>query len=1243
MMQQTQLTSARDVLLNTALLGLDKSHLSITAFPPVLHNTLQTVTAQATDPVEAFVEVVNLVFAYEQAHSQRLLNTFTPEEMARLQELKVVDAFYSVATDTNATYSAAAAAISRAVKATDVTTTDAAATAEDAALLARWLQAQHNQAPLPLLPYGHGTMPLRSDSLQEDYIISNLLYVDGYVAHNAAIDTMAILAALRHMGLYVPSGLLREFVHVYLALRDRLPLHLQQLSLEFLLPQNRYLLSFMTVADLELFTNRYSGCGYEYSDDYTDNFHRNSCDISGHATLQLDLMVDHQATLTKLQSLWDSGSCYQQEKVCALLVDNYELTTLLDCLEASFQSLPSTQRKNIIAHLHNHWLDVVSYLYQHGHLARSADGGKGAANTTATTDTTLPATTVNASVAVVAAPSIAVRFEQWLQPLAQDGRNTYIQFKAAQMLWLLPHSQWQQASLYFVRKAVLPDWDIASAQLVDSPRAAAKRKELTSLAKATDSALRRALKKNLDKALADMYAQEQLRKGATASQYLALLTFTLPPAQWFTLFNLTRTSDDAHDAEELMSALAQYCQREQPYEALGTNCNRSMMLKYFVLRLRFELGTEYSHAFFQHLTPLLTPQELPELLAFATYSEREVIPFVDKPLPPSPAFPHQFQLLPYNFMWWPKNYCAEIPQRWGPKFSKFYLEVLLAFLALPDKKRQQLSHGYTVQPSVTALALSLDVDVREQYADLIYEHYLELEHKYDQLQSQANQEIYAAQRRTLRVVTKSSYDADLKWYRNNHSFLESLLNAFDEAQQIEQMCADANAAMTPAQQQGQAKQTKKKTKKTKQTKAQQAKHTAAQSVAVAAATAAVAAVTAGDTDSADVSAAQLQRTPIPLPPRKASALKREASIAGVIDELKLWIKDSLRNGLMQVLPQRSDDIARLKKRMVDAKAPKLSQRLDNALQCDDSTEAGRFAYLSQLLRLYLLSSAFAQREQLSAAWQGELSRLVGVTPTPEEVIAANHEALDGKEPAEELLWVVNDIVYPVARGQHHKHICYSFTRHDFVYYLTFVPNKLKKAAERDCDAALELQELILPSGIIFKAQVYLYPGLTEVPRVLFKKRQVLEGYLHPTTEEGTVIKDVSEQHICDSKRLKPTLQGCSSLQATSVEMTRFFSANPFAAFCPVVISQVNFAHTQAARSGPWYLCDREGKAMALTGPQELLQRQVLACEQHTYGHEFTAVVLMNKQHMILSAIGYGDIFISLPLPELPAEYHETST
>ena len=1231
MMQQTQLTSAQDVLLNTALLGLDKSHLSITAFPPVLHNTLHTVTAQATDPVEAFVEVVNLVFAYEQAHSQKLLNTFTPEEMARLHELKVVDAFYSVAADINDAYSAATAAISHAVTATDVTTTDAAATAKDAALLARWLQAQQNHAPLPLLPYDHGTTPLKSDSLQEDYI-SHLLYVDGYVAHNAAIDTMAILAALQHKGLYVPSGLLREFAHVYLGIRDSLPPHLQQLPLEFLPSKSRYLLSFMTGADLELFTSRYSGCGYAYSDDYTKNYHRNSFDMCGHATLQLDLMVDHQATLTKLQSLWDSGSFYQQEKVCELLVDNYELTTLLDCLEASFQRLPSTQRKNIIAHLHNHWLDVVSYLYQHGHIACSVASDA----TTPTTDTATPAiaTTANASAAVAAAPSLSARFEQWLQPLAQDGRNSYIQFKAAQMLWLLPHSQWQQASLYFVRKAVIPDWDIASAQLLDSPRAAAKRKELTSLANATDSALRRTLKKNLDQALADMYPQEQLRKGATASQYMALLTFTLPPAQWFALLNLTHTGDDAHDAEVLMSALAQYCQREQPYEALSANCNRSMMLKYFVLRLRFELGTEYSHAFFRHLTPLLSPQELPELLAFATYSEREVIPFVDKPLPPVPAFPHQFQLLPYNFMWWPKNYCAEIPQRWGPKFSKFYLEVLLAFFALPDKKRQQLSNGYTVQPSVTALALSLDVDVREQYAELIYERYLELEHKCDQLQSQANKEIYAAQRRTLRVVTKSSYDADLKWYRNYSSFLDSLLNAFDKAQQIEQMRADA--AVTQAQQQGQAKQTKK-------TKEQHAKHTAVQPVAVAAVAATAAAVAAEDTDAAAISATHhLRRTPVPLPPRKASALKREATIAGVIDELKLWIKDSLRNGLMQVLPHRADDIARLKKRMVDAKAPKLSQRLQNALQCDDSTEEGRFAYLSQLLRLYLLCSAFAQREQLSVAWQGELSHLVGVTPTPEEVIAANREVLAGKEPAEELLWVVNDIVYPAARGKYHKHICYSFTRHDFVFYLTFVPNKLKKAAERDSAAALELQELILPSGIIFQAQVYLYPGLTEVPRVLFKELQVLEGYLHPTTAEGTVMKDIYEQHLYDVKQLKPTLQGCSSLQDASVEMTRFFSANPFAVFYPVVISQVNFAHPQAARSGPWYLCDREGKARALTGPQELLQRQVLACEQHTYGHEFTAVVLMNKQHMILSAISYGDSFISLPLPELPSEYQETS-
>ncbi len=285
-------------------------------------------------------------------------------------------------------------------------------------------------------------------------------------------------------------------------------------------------------------------------------------------------------------------------------------------------------------------------------------------------------------------------------------------------------------------------------------------------------------------------------------------------------------------------------------------------------------------------------------------------------------------------------------------------------------------------------------------------------------------------------------------------------------------------------------------------------------------------------------------------------------------------------------------------------------------------------------------------------------------PKIEEVIAANHQAFAGKELPLETLLVVTDTFYDnYYRGKLHKQICYSFERQDFVYFVAFKPRHKPKA-----DA--EPQEQPLAKGTVLRAKVYLYPGLTVLPRVLLKERQVLV--------EPKLVKQVKESNLIQSENLlfftpeitpenatngavafvngdintsnipvdlnaltttqghKLSLKSVSSFQEAFEVMGRFFLANPFAKYCPVIIDHVHLARVVGEHHGAWYLCDRTGKARSLL----LTDTSFFGYKEHmatylslTRGHDFTAVVLLNEKKTNLVAICYEGKFLSMPITE----------
>ena len=282
-------------------------------------------------------------------------------------------------------------------------------------------------------------------------------------------------------------------------------------------------------------------------------------------------------------------------------------------------------------------------------------------------------------------------------------------------------------------------------------------------------------------------------------------------------------------------------------------------------------------------------------------------------------------------------------------------------------------------------------------------------------------------------------------------------------------------------------------------------------------------------------------------------------------------------------------------------------------------------YLRQLSRLYLVVSAFEYRESLSPELQSEIASIVGINPSREEVLTANFIAHGGEDINPEKLVVLADLPYPTSHyGEIHRQFCYSFERQAFVTNDVFVSSDVEDAAA--------LTERPLSTGTIFTAKAYNYLGVSVVPRVLLEEKHFLQA---------AELDNISGSG-CAATTPLPALKSVRNLQEACDAKSRYFEQNPFADFYPVVVEHVRFAQQGSKLSGTWFLCDQDGKARALSGHKEKLHKHVVSCLALTFGHDFTAVVLLNDNQMLLCGISYQGQYLSLPLGELQLFFNRAS-
>lgn len=120
--------------------------------------------------------------------------------------------------------------------------------------------------------------------------------------------------------------------------------------------------------------------------------------------------------------------------------------------------------------------------------------------------------------------------------------------------------------------------------------------------------------------------------------------------------------------------------------------------------------------------------------------------------------------------------------------------------------------------------------------------------------------------------------------------------------------------------------------------------------------------------------------------RAKRAESREKKVNGGIEELRVWLNDVIRTGIMHVPQQAYQFHHNITARMVDAQAGGLANQLRQINQLNFFRDGWQQPLLKRLSGLYMITEGYLNREMLPAAIVRDLATLIGWTIPKEEVL-----------------------------------------------------------------------------------------------------------------------------------------------------------------------------------------------------------------------------------------------------------------
>lgn len=309
---------------------------------------------------------------------------------------------------------------------------------------------------------------------------------------------------------------------------------------------------------------------------------------------------------------------------------------------------------------------------------------------------------------------------------------------------------------------------------------------------------------------------------------------------------------------------------------------------------------------------------------------------------------------------------------------------------------------------------------------------------------------------------------------------------------------------------------------------------------------------------------------------EAQAKRAEArakKVNGGIDDLQVWLKDLIRNGLL-TLPERSYEYwQNTAKRMIDAQAPGLASMVKALGNINYFNDSWKHEVLNQLTRIYLVSESYNHLESLPEEFQQEIRTLVGFTQSKEELLT-QHGISDQ--------WLVlartleDDEQLTIERNW-----LYGVKSKRFALVLQFF-------------ASRQLPELNLMPGTTINAELVFYRGLYPY-RALIKHQQNVEKLVSPDFH--------------------------SSISQALEEFNKVMIENPFHDQIPLLLENLRFIKS----SNQYYLMDNENNVMKVAATDTIAIKLMAV----TGGRPCHIFALANEDELEPLAVWASNNFITL--------------
>jgi hypothetical protein len=193
---------------------------------------------------------------------------------------------------------------------------------------------------------------------------------------------------------------------------------------------------------------------------------------------------------------------------------------------------------------------------------------------------------------------------------------------------------------------------------------------------------------------------------------------------------------------------------------------------------------------------------------------------------------------------------------------------------------------------------------------------------------------------------------------------------------------------------------------------------------------------------------------------------REQKVKDGINELLLWIKDIIRNGIINIPDKEYKFWESMAKRMVDAQSPSLSGMIRRLAGTNFFKEGWQNEFLAQLLSIYLIAKGYQNKEGLSPHLLQDIRGWIGFTQSTEE--------LKEQQGISDTWLVLGKQVSEEDNVTVERNWLYGINSNRYALVLQFI-------------ARGQGAQLLLSAGMYLQAEIVFYPSVVPI-RALIKKQ-----------------------------------------------------------------------------------------------------------------------------------------------------------